>query len=164
MEWVERNSRLLAGYRIHELIWWCSEIYESSHERETMKGSKTATIVGWVLSGLLALFLIVASAMGKFTEWEGKAEMFQKMGFTSELMMKIGIVEVAITILYLIPRTSFVGAILLTGYLGGAIVTHLRVNESIIFPVIIGVIVWVALGLRCPTVFALAFAPSELKK
>lgn len=129
-----------------------------------MKGSKTASIVGWVLSGLLALFLIVASAMGKFTEWEGKAEMFQKMGFTNELMMKIGIVEVAITVLFLIPRTSFVGAILLTGYLGGAIVTHLRVNYSIVFPVIIGVVVWVALGLRCPTIFTLAFAPADLKK
>lgn len=114
-------------------------------------------IAGWVLSGLLALFLIGASASGKFTEWEGKAAMFEKMGFTTELMTKIGIVEVAITVLFLIPQTAFLGAILLTGHLGGAVVTHLRVGEPIFMPIIIGIVVWVALGLRDRRIFALAF-------
>ena len=58
-----------------------------------MKLSKSK-LTGWILSGLLALFLIGASAMGKFTEWEGKSAMFKKMGFTTDLMFKIGIVEV----------------------------------------------------------------------
>jgi len=80
----------------------------------------------------------------------------EKMGFTTELISKIGIVEVVITVLFLIPRTSFVGAILLTGYLGGAVVTHLRVNESIIMPIVIGVAVWLALGLRRGEIFAMA--------
>ena len=95
-----------------------------------MNGSKGQRIAGWVLSGLLAAFLIIASAMGKFTEWEGKAEMFAKMGWSEDLMFTIGIVEVAIAILFLIPRTGFVAAILLAAYLGGAVATHIRVWGS----------------------------------
>jgi hypothetical protein len=121
-----------------------------------MLNSKTTRIVGWVLSGLLALMLIGLSASGKFTQWEGKAEMFGKLGWTEDLMFKIGIVEVAITILFLIPRTAFIGAILITAYLGGATAAHLRVGDAFVFPIILGVVMWIALGLRTPDVFKLA--------
>jgi len=127
-------------------------------------GSKTKRIIGWVLSGLLAVMLIGLSAGGKFAEWEGKAEAFQKMGFTVDVMTKIGIVEVLVTILFLIPRTSFVGAILVTGYLGGATVTHVRVGDAFIMPIIIGVVVWIALGLRNPAIFALALGKTPETK
>ena len=122
-----------------------------------MNGSKKLEIAGWVLSVLISLFLIGASAMGKFTQWEGKAEMFAKMGWTEDVMFKIGIVEVAIAILFLIPRTSFVAAILLAAYSGGAVATHVRVGDAFFFPIIIGVLAWIALGLREPDVFRLAF-------
>lgn len=122
-----------------------------------MNGSRVQRISGWVLSILLAVFLIGVSAIGKFTEWEGKAEMLQHMGFTTDLMFWIGVVEIAITVVFLIPHTAFLGAILLTGYLGGATVTHARVGEPIFMPIIIGVVVWVALGLRMPGVFSMAF-------
>ena len=95
--------------------------------------------------------------MGKFLEWEGKTEAFSKMGFTNDLMFKIGILEVLIAVCFLIPRTAFIGAILLTGYLGGATVTHLRVGEPFFMPIVIGVIAWIALGLRQPEVFSVAF-------
>ena len=121
-----------------------------------MNGSKKMKITGWVLSVLIALFLGVASAMGKFTQWEGKAEMFDKLGWGEDVMFKIGIVEVAIAILFLIPRTAFVGAILLAAYLGGATATHVRVGDPFYFPIIIGVVAWIALGLRKPEVFRLA--------
>lgn len=121
-----------------------------------MRGSRTQRIIGWVLSGLLSAFLIGASAIPKFTEWEGKAEMFAKLGFTTELMTKIGVVEVAIAVLFLIPRTAFVAAVLLAGYLGGAICTHVRVGDAFVFPLVMGVVAWVALGLRQPAVFDLA--------
>ena len=121
-----------------------------------MAGSKTQRIVGWSLTGLLAAFLIGASALGKFIDWPGKSEMFTKLGFTTELMSRIGILEVAITILYLIPRTAFLGAILLTGYFGGAVVTHLRVGEPFFVPIILGILAWVSLGLRQPAIFELA--------
>lgn len=112
--------------------------------------------IGWGLSALLGLFLIAASAGGKFTEWEGKAEMFEKLGFSLDQMFRIGILEVVITVLFLIPRTGFLGAILLTGYLGGAVVTHLRVGDAFVMPIIMGVVVWIALGLRQPVIFGLA--------
>jgi hypothetical protein len=120
-----------------------------------MQGSRTQRIVGWVLSGLLTAFLLFSS-MGKFTEWEGKAEMFAKLGFTTDVMTKIGIVEVAIALLFLVPRAAFVAAILITGYLGGAICTHVRVGDAFVAPLVMGVLVWVALGLRQPAVFDLA--------
>jgi hypothetical protein len=121
-----------------------------------MKTSKSK-LTGWILSILLATFLIGASATGKFTEWEGKTQMFEKMGFSTDLMFRIGVLEVVIAVLFVIPRTGFLGAILLTGYLGGATVTHLRVGDPFFFPVIIGFAIWVALGLRRPEVFSLAF-------
>ncbi len=132
-----------------------------------MKEKSGSKIAGWVLSVIISLFLIVASAMGKFTQWEGKAEMFAKLGWSEEIMFTIGIVEVVIGILFLIPRTSFVAAILLAAYLGGAVATHVRVGDPFYFPIIIGVLVWIALGLRMPEVFQLAFAshkPNSLKK
>ena len=129
-----------------------------------MHGSKKLRITGWVLSVLISLFLIFASASGKFTEWEGKAEMFAKMGWSEEVMVKIGIVEVAIAVLFLIPRTAFVAAILLAAYLGGATATHVRAGEAFFFPIIIGVVAWIALGLRQPDVFRLALGKSNLQK
>lgn len=117
-------------------------------------------IIGWILSGLLAAMLFM-SATFKFIDWPKKEEEFAKAGFTVDLMSKIGVVEVLITILFLIPRTSFIGAILLTGYLGGATVTHVRVGEAFLPPVIIGVLVWTALGLRNSTIFSLAAGKSN---
>ncbi|QDV66429.1 hypothetical protein Poly24_01150 [Rosistilla carotiformis] len=118
-------------------------------------------IAGWILSGLIVAFLIFGSAVGKFVEWEGKAEMFAHLGYTSDLIMKIGIVEVVLALLFLVPRTGFLAAILLTGYLGGAIATHVRVGDPFYFPMLIGVLLWIALGLRRPAVFALAFGSNE---
>lgn len=125
-----------------------------------MSGSKGQRISGWVLSGLLAAFLIIASAMGKFTDWEGKSEMFSKLGWSEDVMFTIGIVEVAIAILFLIPRTAFVAAILLAAYLGGAVATHIRVNDPFWFPIVLGIVAWIALGLRQPEVFRLAMGHS----
>jgi hypothetical protein len=130
----------------------------SSHQRNAMSKSK---LVGWLLSGLLAAFLIFASGMGKFVEFEGKAEMFEHIGYTSDLVKKIGVVEIAITLLFLIPRTGFLGAVLLTGYLGGATATHVRVGDPFFMPILIGIAVWVALGMRMPEVFRLALGKSE---
>gem|GEM_PF-1560807 len=118
--------------------------------------SKKQRMVGWVLCGLVAAMLIGPSAMGKFMEWEGKEEAFAKMGFTTDLMFKIGVLEVVLALLLLIPRTSFLGAILLTGYLGGATVTHLRVADSFAFPIILGIVMWVGCGLRQPSIFGAA--------
>ena len=118
--------------------------------------AKAKHITGWVLTGLVGLFLIVASGIPKFVDFPGKEEMFGKLGISADISFTLGVIEVVVAILFLIPRTSFVGAILVTGYLGGAVWTHLRVGEAWFFPIIIGVLMWVALGLRRPAIFELA--------
>jgi hypothetical protein len=101
--------------------------------------------------------LVAVSAPGKFMDFEGKEEMFAKLGWGVEVMKTIGVIEIAVAILYLIPRTAFVGAVLVTAYLGGAIATHVRVNDHFFMPVIMGVLAWVALGLRDGRIFTTAF-------
>jgi len=120
-----------------------------------MKMTKSQ-IAGWVLSFVIAAFLIFASARGKFFEFEGKAAMFTKLGWAEPVMFWIGVVEVAIALLFLVPRTGFLGAVLLTAYLGGATATHVRIDDAFYMPIIMGVLVWIALGLRRPEVFAVA--------
>ncbi len=115
-----------------------------------------ARIAGWILSILIAALLIGPSGMGKLVEWEGKEAAFAKLGFTVDVMARIGYVEIAIAVLFLIPQTAFVGAILVTAYLGGATSAHVRIGEPFFFPIVIGVLVWVSLGLRNPLIFSLA--------
>jgi uncharacterized membrane protein YphA (DoxX/SURF4 family) len=118
---------------------------------------KIQRIVGWVLSGLLAAFLIFGSAIVKFTDFPGKEEMFTKLGLGNDTAKAIGVLEIIVTVLFLIPRTAFLGAILLTGYLGGAIFAHVRIGEpNYIMPIVMGVLVWVALALRQPVIWKLA--------
>jgi uncharacterized membrane protein YphA (DoxX/SURF4 family) len=116
-----------------------------------------AKIAGWILSVLLVLFLAGVSAPGKFMEFDGKAEMFTKLGITDKVAFYVGIVEIAVAVLFLIPQTAFVAAILLSAYLGGAVWAHARVEDYFFFPMIIGVLIWVALGLRDKRVFEMAF-------
>ena len=124
--------------------------------KHAMAASKGQKIAGWILSGLVAAFLLF-SASGKFMDWPGKEEMFKKMGYSIATMNGIGVVEVLCTVLYLIPQTSFLGAILLTGYLGGATEVHVRAGEPYFFPIIIGVVMWIGYALRRPDVIKGAF-------
>jgi hypothetical protein len=121
--------------------------------------AKTQRIIGWVLSGLIAAFLLFGAAdkLISLIPAESKQETLTHIGWQQETLKIIGGIEVAIAALFLIPRTGFLGAILLTGYMGGAIATHVRVGDLPIPQVILGVLVWVALGLRQPAVFRLAF-------
>ena len=124
---------------------------------EAQPSRSTGKVVGWVLSGLLTAFMLFSS-VGKFSTFEGKAEMFEKLGWSEDVMFNIGIVQVIIAVMFLIPRTAaFIGAILITAYLGGAIATHVRISDSYVFPIIVGVIYWVALGLRDQRIFTIAF-------
>jgi hypothetical protein len=117
--------------------------------------SKTQRIIGWVLTGLVGLFMIGASGVPKFFDFPGKNEMMDKMGIPLSLLPAIAVVEIAVTVIYLIPRTSFLGAILMTGYLGGAIFTHLRISDPWYFPIMVGLLAWLGLALRQPIIFSL---------
>ena len=113
----------------------------------TPRASKAARIVGWVL-GVLPCLLLLFSAWMKLSRNKLAVEGFAKQGFPDGSLLTIGVVEVACTVLYLIPQTAVLGAILLTGYLGGATVTHVRVGEPWFTPVILGVLLWLGLFLR----------------
>lgn len=122
-----------------------------------MSSSSKLPIAGWVLSFLLAGFFCM-SASGKLRDFEGKEEMMGKLGYSMETMKTIGFVELVITAVFLIPQTAFLGAILLTAYMGGAVATHVRIGEAFFFQILFGVLVWVAYWLRRPDVIRTAFS------
>jgi hypothetical protein len=84
----------------------------------------------------------------KFVQPQMVVEGFTHLGWPQRLAIPLGIVEVTCTILYLVPRTAVLGAVLLTGYLGGAVATHARIEEQFATPAALGVIVWLGLYLR----------------
>ena len=119
--------------------------------------SKKALWGGRLLSALPLLMLLPSAAM-KFLKPPEVIEGFVRLGYPESLALGLGILELACTAVYLIPRTSVLGAILLTGYLGGATATHVRVGDPLsmfIIPVILGVLVWGGLFLRDPRLRAL---------
>ena len=119
--------------------------------------SKGTLWAGRIISGLPALFLLMDGAMKLFKP-AFVVDATVKLGYPENVIIPIGVVLIICTILYLIPKTSVLGAILLTGYLGGAVATHVRTGESlfsIVFPVIFGVMLWLALYLNDPRLRAL---------
>lgn len=109
---------------------------------------------GYVLSVLPALLLLFSAWM-KLSKAPPAMQGFVQFGFPESVLVGIGIVELLCTALYLIPRTAVLGAILLTGYLGGATATHLRVGDAFITPIIVGAVLWGALYLRDARIRAL---------
>jgi hypothetical protein len=112
-----------------------------------LKQSKASTWSGWIITILVVLFLLVDAVMKVFeatVSMEGSIQ----LGWPPELVQAIGIILLVSTIIYMIPRTAAIGAILITGYLGGAISIMLRAGVPWFFPLIFGVLVWVGLGLR----------------
>lgn len=130
---------------------------------ETKPAPKILFWIGWVLS-VLPVLMLTMSAIMKIQKPPEVVEGFGKLGFPESLAMGLAVVELSCTVLYLIPQTSVLGAILLTGYLGGATATHVRVGDNFITPIIIGVFVWLGLYLRDRRVRALIpFKTSERK-
>ena len=113
---------------------------------------------GRVLSGLGALFLLFDGVIHvlKITP---VVEAFAQLGYPLGVSVTLGIIEIVCVILYLIPRTSVFGAILLTGYLGGAIATQVRVGAPLfsttLFPIYVALLIWGGLYLRDDAVRAL---------
>jgi hypothetical protein len=113
------------------------------------------TIAGLVLTGLLALLLMFSGVLKLTSRTEMKDQFVNRLGYMDHHAVPIGLVELACTALFLIPRTAVIGAVLLTGYFGGATATHVRIGEPFIVPVAVGVLVWLALFLRDPRLRAL---------
>ncbi len=109
--------------------------------------------VGRVMSGLVVAFLLVASAFPKLFLPEIAAESMHQLGFDEKHLLLLAIIEVAGAVLYAIPRTAALGALLLTGLFGGAIASQLRIDapafSHTLFPIYVGVLMWGGLWLRC---------------
>lgn len=111
--------------------------------------SKKVLWAGYIMT-TLPILLFLFSGIMKLAKPNDVVQGFAKLGLPEKLITGLGILEIACTILYGLPRTAVLGAILLTGYLGGAILTQLRVGESVIGPIIIGIVVWGGIFLRDP--------------
>ena len=109
--------------------------------------SKKLRWAGYIMSALPALVLLFSGVM-KLMKPPSVVEGFVRLGYDERLALGIGIVELCCTVLYLIPRTSVLGAILLTGYLGGSTASHVRLGEPFYASVMLGVLVWGGLFLR----------------
>jgi uncharacterized membrane protein YphA (DoxX/SURF4 family) len=116
--------------------------------------SKSALWTGRVLSVLPCLMLLFSGVM-KFNRTPSLEEGFAHLQIDIGLAFGLGVLEIACTVIYLIPRTAVLGAILLTGYLGGAMLTHLRVGDPWIVQSLLGVALWGGLWLRDPRLRAL---------
>jgi hypothetical protein len=107
--------------------------------------------IGWGMTGLMMAFLLFDS-VSKLVLEQHVVEATTKIGYPSDLIRPLGIICLVCTILYAIPRTSILGAILLTGYLGGAIASKVRIEDplfsSVLFGVYFGILIWGGLYLR----------------
>ena len=112
--------------------------------------SRSSPWAGRIVSGLPALFLLV-DGVAKLFKPAAVVDTTVMLGHSEGVIIPIGIVLLVCTVLYLVPATSVLGAILLTGYLGGAAATHVRAEQglfSIVFPIIFGILIWLGLYLR----------------
>jgi hypothetical protein len=115
-------------------------------------------ISGWVIVGICAVFLLLDAGM-KLARLPIVLQTNAALGWPAASAQTLGIVLLACTLLYLVPRTSVIGAILLSAYLGGAVATHARIDSPLfthtLFGVYIGILVWAGLVLRSPALRAL---------
>jgi len=120
---------------------------------DTPMPSNSRVWSGRIIAGLISAFMLLDAAM-KFVKPPQVADAFVRTGWPLELSVPLGTILLTSLVLYLIPRTSVLGAILLTAYFGGAVATNMRLHEPLftntLFPVYFGVLTWLALWLREP--------------
>ena len=124
------------------------------NENNSPAVSKGAFWGGWVM-GVVPCLLLLMSAAFKFIQGPEFEAGVRQMGWEPKTMFALGFVELAVVVLYLIPKTSVLGAILLAAYMGGAIATHVRVGDMFIIQILVAVLAWGGLYLRDPRVRAL---------
>jgi DoxX-like family len=125
-----------------------------STDASTPTASNKLRWAGYIVSALPVLALLFSASM-KIANQDFVVEEFARLGYTDEVVVAIGIVELVCTLLYIAPQTAVLGAILLTGYLGGATATHVRLAEVFAGPVVMGILIWLGLYLREPRLRAL---------
>ncbi len=121
--------------------------------------AKSARVASYVLSGLAVLFLLFDAVM-KLIKIQPVIDATLQMGFREDSIRPIGLTLLLCVVLHLVPRTAVFGAVLITGYLGGAVATHVRLGDPLLthalFPMYFAVFLWLGLYLRDPRVRAIA--------
>jgi hypothetical protein len=109
---------------------------------------------GWIMTALFALFMLGASVAPKFAGARAAVDSLVALGWPPNYLLLIGLMELAFVVLFVIPRTSLIGAVLMTGLLGGAIASQLRAESPLfshtLFGIYLGAFMWLALWLRDP--------------
>ena len=126
----------------------------TTEQTTTSNTNRVQLWAGRILTVLLAL----AFGLSCFMKLKGGPEFAEgsaQLGLPDSMRISLGMLELICLVIYLVPQTSIIGAILLTGYMGGAILAHWRVGEAFIPQIVIGVLVWLALCLREPRLWAL---------
>ena len=116
-------------------------------DTHTTATPKAMLWIGRIISALIVAFLLFGGAMN-LTKSPQVAEGMKHFEYPEGLSLALGITMIACAIIYAIPQTAVLGAILLTGYLGGATATHVRIGEAFFMPVVFGILVWLRLFLR----------------
>jgi hypothetical protein len=141
-----------------ELIAESAVSIEGSGEVPRATGSRKRLWAGRILSGLAIVFLAF-DAVAKVLELPPVVEGSLKLGYPASTVFGIGVVLLACVAVHLVPRTAALGAVLLTGHLGGAVATHVRVGDPLfthaLFPIYVAVLIWGGLYLRDPRLRAL---------
>lgn len=134
---------------------------ESAIQTRPAGGSNKTLWTSRVMRALVVLFLLMDTAI-HLMQPAPVVQAMNQLGFAPGAAVTLGIVELVLTVLYVIPRTSILGALLLTGYLGGAVAVHMRVGspvfEAYIFPTLVGALLWGGLLLVDSRLRALAGA------
>lgn len=119
------------------------------HATPTIDISRHALWIGRVASGIAVLFLLF-DAIGKLVQPQPVVEGTTQLGWSANMLLPLGIIQLVCLALYLFPRTAVLGAILWTGYLGGAVATHVRIGHPLfshtLFPVYVAGLLWLASG------------------
>jgi DoxX-like family len=124
------------------------------HDTPSAAVSKKTLWTGYVMSALPVIALVMSGVM-KLTKSATVVQGFAHFGYQEASIIPLGILEIACTVLYLVPQTSILGAILVTGYFGGATATTYRIGEGWAPTVILGILVWGGLFMRDPRLRAL---------
>jgi hypothetical protein len=130
----------------------------SSDAPKLSKPRKKVMMAGYIISILVILFLAADGVMKLFKP-SFVVEATTKLGYAENQIVPVGIVLLVCVVVYMNPKTSVLGAILLTGYLGGAVASHLRAGDNwfaVLFPVVFGALAWIGLYLRDPKLRELA--------
>jgi hypothetical protein len=113
------------------------------------EGNRKAIWAGRVVSILVSLSFAFSAVM-KLMVLPEVVKGTAHLGLPDSLIRPLGVIELLCVVVYLVPKTSVLGAILLTGYVGGTIITHLRVGEPVYLNIFLGLLIWLGLYLRRP--------------